>query len=123
MRRTAMFDFVVCLNCGSAGTVELGEEICPECGKIGVLVFVDKWNPELPYNVSMEDKIHFISRCEANKLIDKANSGNADLDNGNFYTCAGEQFLAIQCYGNELLIESFTERRECFEWLLMKSGY
>jgi len=32
-----MFDFVVCLNCGSAGTVELGAEICPECGKIGVL--------------------------------------------------------------------------------------
>lgn len=42
-----MYDHVECNNCEFVGTVELGSEKCPSCGKTGTLSWVDDENPEV----------------------------------------------------------------------------
>jgi len=40
-------DLVKCCNCGFKGTVEIGEEKCPKCHKIGCLAWQDENKQEI----------------------------------------------------------------------------
>ena len=77
-------DLIKCINCDFVGAIKTGEDICPNCNKVGFLSWLDKGNQEL------DGLYNKILNCDC---IDGLEHGKAEDAKQNEY--ADEEDVAI----------------------------